>query len=200
MKTGKKLLHLETARLVQCTELVMTHKVENPVRVITSGCNSAVANLTSLVKKTLFRRADELTSEIKDTNDRLDIIDNINESALTDNHVLVSFDVVNIHNKSGLKSVKNVLLDKNFDIYSTQCIVYATEICLTCNNSKFNHQHFLQTDSTAQGLHMSRSFADIALAKYDSLANKFYLDPGLEKDLEMISLHYGNMLLLLSPF
>ena len=103
----------------------------------------------------------------------LEIIDNINKSMLSENSVLVSFDVVNmfpnIDNKSDLLSVKEA------------CTFDALEICLTCNNSKFNHQHFLQTDGTAQGPHMSCSYADIAMAKYDSLANNFHLKPSVWK-------------------
>ena len=49
---------------------------------------------------------------------------------------------LNIDNKSGLLSVKEALTDSNFDVDSTQCIVDALEICLTCNKSKFNHQHY----------------------------------------------------------
>ena len=115
----------------------------------------------------------------------LEIIDNINKSMLPKNCILVSFDVVNMFpnmdNKSGLLSVKEALTDSNFDVDSTQCIVDALEICLTCNNSRFNHQHFLQTDGTAQGSHMSCSYADIAMAKYDSLANNFHLKPNVWK-------------------
>ena len=48
----------------------------------------------------------------------------------------------NIDNKSGLLSVKEALTDSNFDVDSTQCIVDTSEICLTCNNSEFNHKHF----------------------------------------------------------
>ena len=80
----------------------------------------------------------------------------------------------NIDNKSGLKSIKDALFDYNFDIFSTFTL---TEICLTYSNSKFNHQHFLQTEGTAQGPHMSCSYAGIGLAKFDSLTNKFYLRP-----------------------
>ena len=75
-------------------------------------------------------------------------------SVLTDNHGLVSFGMVimfpNIDNNSGLKSVKEALPYTNFDLDSTKCIVDDLEICLTCNNSKFNHQYFLQTDGTAR--------------------------------------------------
>ena len=101
----------------------------------------------------------------------------------------------NIDNKSSLLSVKEALTDSNFNVYSTKCIVemycwnvkivkiyctkciVALEICLTCNNSKLNHQYFLQTDGTAQGAHMSWSYADIAMTKYNSLANNFHLKP-----------------------
>ena len=66
------------------------------------------------------------------------------------------------------------MLNNNYDLDSTLCIVDALEICLACNNSKFSHQNFLQKDGTAQGPHMSCSNANIAMAKYDSLANKFH--------------------------
>ena len=165
--------------------MVKTYKIDGPVRLINSGCNTAVENLSILVEKISYPIADKLPSKIRDANDMLDIIDSTIESVLTDNHVLVSFDVVNmfpnIDNKSGLKNVKDVLLDNNFDLDSTQCIVDALEICLTCNNSKFNHQNFLQKDGTAQGPHMSCSYANIAMAKYDSLANKFHLRPRVWK-------------------
>ena len=117
----------------------------------------------------------------------LEIIDDINQSVLYENCVSVTFHVVNmfpnIDNKSGLLTVKEALFNSNFNVDSTQCIVDALEIYPTCNNSKFNHQLFLQTDSTAQGPHMSCSYADIAMAKCDSLANKFHLKPSFEKDL-----------------
>ena len=39
----------------------------------------------------------------------------------------------------------------------------------------------IQTDGKAQGPHISFSYADIAMAKYDSLANKFHLKPSVWK-------------------
>ena len=115
----------------------------------------------------------------------LETIDQLNEFVLTDNFVLVSFDVVNmfpnIHNRSGLESVKNILITNEFDMDSTQSIVEALEICLICNNSTFDGQNFLLTDGTAQGPHMFCSYADIAMAKYDSLANEYHLKPKIWK-------------------
>ena len=101
--------------------------------------NTAIENLCIV---------DKLPSKIKDTNYILHIVDSISEFVLVDNYVLVGFDVVNmfpnIDNKSDLKSVKDVLLNNKFDLDFTQCIVDALEICLTCNNSKFNHQNFFR--------------------------------------------------------
>ena len=151
--------------------MVKTHKNDNPICVITSGCNTAIEKLSILVEKTLYPIADNLPSKIKDTNKdtMLEIIDQLNEFNLTDNFVLVSFDAVNmfpsIDNRSGLESVKNILIANEFDMDSTQCIVETLEICLTCNNSKFNDQNFLQADGTAQGPQMSYSYADIAMVR-----------------------------------
>ena len=65
--------------------MVKTHKADNPVRVITSGCNTVVEKLSILVEKTLYSLSDGLNSKIKDTNNMLEIIDNINKSMLPEN-------------------------------------------------------------------------------------------------------------------
>ena len=174
------------------------------MRLLTSGCNTVVEKPSILVGKTLYLLADGLNSKIKDTNDVLEIIDNC---------LLVSFDVVNmfpnIDNNSGLLSVKEALTDSNFYVDSTQCIVDASEKCLTRNNSKFNHQHFLQTaQGTAQSLMVQHrvliclvlmltlSWLSMTLLPIISMLSLVF-----GKDLEMIFLYYGNMLPLLSfPF
>ena len=55
-----------------------------------------VKKLLILVEKTLYPLADRLNSKIKGTNNMLEIIDVINTSVLSENCILVSFDVVNI--------------------------------------------------------------------------------------------------------
>ena len=106
---------------------------------ITSGCNTAIEKLPILVEKYLYPIADNLPSKKKDNNNMLEIIDQLNEFALTDNFVFVNFDALNtfpnIDNSSGLESVKNILIANEFDMDSTQCIVEALEICLACRNS-----------------------------------------------------------------
>ena len=68
--------------------MVKIQKINYPVCVITSGCNTAVDNLSILVEKILYPISDKLPSKIKDTNDMFDIINSINESVLPDKHVL----------------------------------------------------------------------------------------------------------------
>ena len=46
---------------------VKTHKIGNPTRVITSGCNTATESLSIFVENVLYDIASELPSRIKDT-------------------------------------------------------------------------------------------------------------------------------------
>ena len=93
--------------------MIKTHKNNNPARIITSGCNTAIESLSIFVEKVLYDIASNLPSRIKDTGHMLDIIDEINNSNLPTNSILVGFDIVNmfpsIDNKSGLKSVHDIL-------------------------------------------------------------------------------------------
>ena len=91
--------------------LIKTHKVGNPVRVITSGCRTAIENLSIFVEKCLYSEVLKIESRVKDASEMLTIIDNLNKSnTLTFDCRLVSFDIINmflsIDNISGLKAVK----------------------------------------------------------------------------------------------
>ena len=57
---------------------VKTHKINNPKRVITSGCSTAVESLSVFVQKELYKLAENLPSQIKDTNNMSNTIDNLN--------------------------------------------------------------------------------------------------------------------------
>ena len=160
---------------------VKTHKENNPVRVITSGCNTAVENLSIFVENVLFELASKLPSRIKDTCHMLEIIDDMNNSNLSSSAILVSFDVVNmfpsIDNNMGIASVRKYLDERECKDLPTDCVIEALELCLSCNNSVFNNTNYLQTDGTAQGPHMSCSYADIAMAYHDRKALSYFLSP-----------------------
>ena len=102
----------------------------------------------------------------------LNIIDNINSrNIIIKDSVLVSFDVVNmfpsIDNVSGLEAVFGILHYRESDFPPTECILDALKIYLECNNSVFNSHFYLQVDGTAMGPHMSCSYSDIAMYKFD---------------------------------
>ena len=150
-----------------------------------SGCNTAVESLFILVEKVLYGIASNLPSRIKDIGHMLDIIGKINNSNLPTNSIRVGFNIVNmfpsIDSKSGLKSVHDLLELHDSKFPPTNCVIEARELCLSCNNSIFNNTNYLQTDGTAQGPHMSCSYADLALASYDSKALAFDLSPTMWK-------------------
>ena len=77
----------------------------------------------------------------------------------------------------GLSSVKKYLDLCSKNIPATNCLLEALELCLTCNNSIFNNENYLQIDGTAQGPHMSCSYADIAVADFDKGASEYHLRP-----------------------
>ena len=54
--------------------LLKTYKVNNPVRVITSGCNTAIENLPIYIENVLYDLSESMP---KDSNCLLDIIDDI---------------------------------------------------------------------------------------------------------------------------
>ena len=58
--------------------LVKTHKVNNPVRLITSGCSTAIESLSIYIEHVLFELSEGMPSRIEDTNHLLDTIDNMN--------------------------------------------------------------------------------------------------------------------------
>ena len=77
--------------------LIKTHKENNPVRVITSGCGTTIEYLSVFVEKYLYKEVYKIDSRIKDTPDMLNIIHMINDSSiLTKDSVRVSFDIVNM--------------------------------------------------------------------------------------------------------
>ena len=72
-----------------------------------------------------------------------DIIDNLSDSDLPENPVLVSID-----NESTIKAAKKVLNDRESTNLPTERVLEALRLCLECNNSVFNDTNFIQTDGT----------------------------------------------------
>ena len=110
-----------------------------------------------------------------------DIIDNLHSLDLLLDYILVIFDTMNmfpnIDNNLGLSSVKKYLGLCSKNIPPTNCLLQALELCLTCNNSIFNNENYLQIDGPAHGPHMSCSYAGIAMTDFDKEALEHLLSP-----------------------
>ena len=72
-----------------------------------------------------------------------------------------------------LKAVKSILDARQDQFPPTARIIEAFKLCLECNNSIFSNQHFLQSDGTAQVLHMSCPYSDIAIQYFDVKALEY---------------------------
>ena len=110
--------------------LIKTHKEDNPVKVITSWCSTAIAYLSIFVEKYLYRQVNKIHSRIKDTPDMLNITDMINDgNILTEDSVLVNFDIVNmfpsIDNVYGLEAVSEILENRETNFSPAKCILEA---------------------------------------------------------------------------
>ena len=128
--------------------LIKTYKVVNPVKVITSGCVTAIGNLSIFVEKCLYSEVLNIEIRVKDISVMLIIIDNLNKSnMLTSDCRLASFDIINmfrsIDNISGLKVAISILDAGKDQFPPTAFIIEAFKLCLECKNSVFNNKHLL---------------------------------------------------------
>ena len=155
--------------------LYKTHKQGNPVRLLTTGCNSAIENLSRFVERVCAPLSDHIPSRIKDSAHLLQTIDSLNEIGFPANTVLVSLDIVNmfpnIDNEKGMKAVERALNTRPVRKPSTKCVMDALGICLFNNNSVFANQHLLQLNGTATGAPNSCSYSDLAVVPLDNKVN-----------------------------
>ena len=93
--------------------LYKTHKIGNPVRLLTSGCNTAIENLSRYIEKICAPLTENLPNRIRDTSHLLEIIDSLNIEGLPVDAKLVSFDIINMYpsidNIKGMEAVRVAL-------------------------------------------------------------------------------------------
>ena len=155
--------------------LYKTHKQGNPVRLLTTGCNSAIENLSRFVERVCAPLTEHIPSRIKDNSHMLEIVDRLNEVGFPRNTLLVSLDIVNmfpnIDNYKGMGAVEEALGSRSINKPSTACVMDALSICLFNNNSVFANQHLLQINGTATGAPNSCSYSDLAVVPIDNKVN-----------------------------
>ena len=151
--------------------LYKTHKQNNPVRFLTTGCNTAIKNLSRFIEVASAPLTKNIEIRIRDTSHLLDIIDELNSERIPDNQIYVSFDIMNMYpnidTDRGIAAVWNALETRDDKLTSTDCIAEGLEICLKCNNFIFGSQKLRQLNGTATGASSSYSYADLAVSNID---------------------------------
>ena len=95
---------------------------------------------------------------------------------------MVSFEIANmfpsIDNISGLEAVSEILSNRGSDFSPAECILQALNTCLECNNIVFDKVFHLHENGTDMGPHMSCSYSDIAMYRFDIKALNYR--PGVQ--------------------
>ena len=131
-------------------------KRDNPLRLITSCCDTAIERLSAFTEFYLKPLSQNLSSFIKDPTDLINKIQALNaKGPLPVGSLLVSWDVVsvfpNVDNNLGITAVRKALDSRSSKFPSTDSIAGVTEICLPVNNCHFSKQDFVQKHGTAMG-------------------------------------------------
>ena len=170
-KEWAKYIVNENAVAGKNSTLYKTHKPNNPVRLLTTGCDAVIENLSHFVELVCAPLTNNIETRIKDTCHLLDITDELNSEMIPDKTILISFDIVNMYpsidNDRGIAAVRDALEARANKSPSTDSIIEDLEICLKCNNSKFGSQNLLQLNGTATGTPNSCSYADLAVSNID---------------------------------
>ena len=76
--------------------IIKTHKEGNPTRLLKTGCNTTIENLSRLIERICTPLTNNIDARINDKERLLQIIDYINTNELVNDRILVSFDIVNM--------------------------------------------------------------------------------------------------------
>ena len=82
-----------------------------------------------------------------------------------------------VDTNKGIASARKYLHERECKDLPKGCVIATLELCINCKSSVFNNTNYLQINDTAQGPHMSCSYADIAMAYHDRKALSYFLSP-----------------------
>ena len=152
------------------------HKKGCPGRPVISGCNTPTEKISSFVDYHLRPIVPTINSYIKDTNDFLRKLKNID--TVPEGAILCTVDVVGLYphipHDEGIEAVKEALLTWDSNVENGRKLgdlkndlVEFTEIVLKNNNFEFDERHFVQKLGTAIGTRMAPSYANIFMDKLE---------------------------------
>ena len=146
------------------------HKRGCPGRPVISGCNTPTEEISSFVDSQLKPLVPSIPSYVKDTNDFLRKL--IELDRLPVGAILVAVDVIGLYphipHNEGLAAIRTALNKREDHKIPTDDIVELAKIVLTSNNFEFNEGHYLQKLGTAIGTKMAPSYANIFMHELET--------------------------------
>ena len=142
-----------------------------PGRPIISDCSSDTYRISELIDFHLKPLACEHKSYIKDT---YDFLDKLRELKVSENAILVTFDVeslyTNIEPEKGLQALDKIYQKLKLNGIPYKEIRSLLEICLKNNDFKFGEDWYLQIKGTAMGKKFAPHYANIFMANWEAEA------------------------------
>ena len=90
-KDWKNYIINEKANPGKNATLYKTHKTGIPVRLLTSGCNTPIENLSRFIENVCAPLTESMKSRIKNTDHLVQIIDNLNEKGIPENTIILMY-------------------------------------------------------------------------------------------------------------
>ena len=158
-----------TAKAGRFYLLPKIHKTGCPGRPVISGCNTPTERISEFVDHHLKPLITSIPSFVKDTNDFLHKLKNM--ETLPESAILVSLDVVGLYphipHAEGLEAIRQALNEREDQEMPTNLIVDLAELVLKNNNFEFNGNHYLQTLGTAIGTKMAPAYANLFMDRLE---------------------------------
>ena len=153
------------------TILYKTHKTDTAVRLLTSGWNSAIENLSQFIEMICSPLTEGMQCCIKDTSQLLLDINDTYEQPIINHTKLVSLDILNMFpntdNQREIQGGRDILNTRAIKKPSTNCLIEGLKLCLYNSNSIFANGNLLQANGTAIGAPNSCSYANIVVLLLD---------------------------------
>ena len=137
-----------------------------PPRPICNSRNTPTEKISEWVDDQLQPLVKELPSYVKDDNDFLQKINEINmQHTLPPGTILATWDVkslyTNIPQEGGIEGCRHFLRSEGRAINVVEIILKFVGLILNCNIFRFGDAHFLQKSGTAMGTKMAPSYANL---------------------------------------
>lgn len=145
------------------------HKPGKSMRPIVSCINAP----TYLLSKYLSKEFNNLPRQPENlaVKNSYEFIEKVKNIELTDNEILVSFDVTSLFPsvpvKQTLVYLKDMLLDNGLDNEKVQQFINLADICMLQNFFQFNNKYYQQCDGTAMGNSLSPFIANLFMSKFE---------------------------------